>query len=69
MKVWPKNDEIRKTLKHPVGGGFTAGVSAPAEWPKDQFTIRRLKDGTIVKKAPPAPDVIKKAPAPSKPAA
>jgi hypothetical protein len=49
MQVVPKNDEMRKLLKHPSGVGFRE--KGPANWPNDSFTARRVRDGdiTIVK--------------------
>lgn len=52
MKIWPRDDTIRKTLKHPTGGGFREGMSTPAEWPRDQFTTRRIQDGSVVLQQP-----------------
>ena len=46
MKVYPKDDKIRGFLKHPSGVGFKE--YGPANWPKDAFTLRRLRDGDIV---------------------
>ena len=45
MKVWPKNDEMRKILKHPTGVPFPA--EGPADWPEDTFTHRRINDGDV----------------------
>ena len=53
MKVWPKNDEMRKILKHGAVGFPEEG---PAEWPDDTFTHRRIMDGDVMeetKKAQP----------------
>lgn len=62
MQVWPKNDEMRKILKHPNKVGFREEGSA--EWPDDSFTYRRIQDGDVVLKEPvletkpkPTPDV------------
>ena len=44
MKVWPRNEEIRKVLKHGVIGFPAEG---PAEWPDDTFTHRRIMDGDV----------------------
>lgn len=44
MKVWPKNDTMRKLLKHGVVGFPGEG---PAEWPDDTFTHRRIEDGDV----------------------
>jgi hypothetical protein len=52
VKVTPKNDTLRKLLRHPRAGGFRAEGSA--EWPDDRFTQRRVKDGDVtVEKAEP----------------
>jgi hypothetical protein len=45
VRVVPKNDELRLILRHP-SAGFFRGAGA-AEWPDDQFTRRRLRDGDI----------------------
>jgi|SoiMetStandDraft_5_1073268.scaffolds.fasta_scaffold212023_2 hypothetical protein len=45
MKVLPKNDQVRKLLKHPVAKGFRA--EGPADWPNDSFTARRIADGDV----------------------
>jgi hypothetical protein len=45
VRVTPKNDELRKALKHPNGVKFPATGSV--EWPLDQFTRRRIKDGSV----------------------
>lgn len=51
MQVWPKNDSMRKLLKHPHGKvGFHETGSA--EWPDDSFTYRRIQDGDVVLKDP-----------------
>ena len=58
MKVWPKNDQVRKYIKHPTARGFRP--EGPAEWPADVFTFRLLQDGDITtadpagKQKPPA---------------
>ena len=51
MKVYAKNDDIRKYIRHwPTNMKFNdEGV---AEWPDDQFTRRRLRDGDITLEAP-----------------
>jgi len=45
VRVLPKNDAIRKLIKHPVGGPFRA--EGAAEWPSDSFTARRIADGDV----------------------
>jgi hypothetical protein len=57
VRVVPKNDDLRRFLKHGLTRvGFLAEGSA--EWPMDQFTKRRLKDGDItIEQAAPPPEV------------
>lgn len=50
MKVWPKNDTMRKLLRHPSSGGFRE--TGPAEWLGDSFTHRLLRDGDILPSDP-----------------
>jgi hypothetical protein len=45
VRVEPKNDDMRRLLKHPRAGGFRAEGSI--EWPDDTFTRKRLRDGDI----------------------
>jgi hypothetical protein len=45
IPVVPANDDGRRLLKHPKGGGFPKEGSAT--WPNDTFTRRRLADGSI----------------------
>lgn len=45
VKVIPKNDTIRKLIKHPVGGPFRG--QGAAEWPDDTYTARRIADGDV----------------------
>ena len=45
VKVLPKNDTIRKLIKHPVGGPFRA--EGAMDWPDDSFTARRVADGDV----------------------
>lgn len=44
-RVLPKNDSVRKLLKHPNAGAFPEVGSA--KWPDDSFTHRRLADGDV----------------------
>lgn len=50
MQVWPKNDVIRKILRHPNGVGFRD--EGPADWPDESFTARRIADGDVLTEAP-----------------
>lgn len=45
IRVEPKNDDMRRLLKHPRAGHFRSEGSM--EWPDDTFTHRRLRDGDI----------------------
>jgi len=45
VRVLPRDDTIRKGIKHPSGAKFPA--SGSVEWPLDSFTRRRLADGTV----------------------
>jgi hypothetical protein len=52
VRVTPANDDLRRVLKHPKGGlAFPAG-SGSVEWPLDQFTRRRIKDGSVIREEP-----------------
>ena len=46
VKVMPKNDAMRKMLKHPLGN-IAFREEGPMEWPDDAFTSRRLQDGDV----------------------
>lgn len=49
VRVYPASDEIRKYIIHPLTRmRFTASMSESVEWPFDQFTKRRLKDGVVL---------------------
>jgi hypothetical protein len=45
VRVSPANDDMRRVLAHPRAGYFPAEGSA--EWPDDDFTHRRIRDGDI----------------------
>jgi len=46
VRVTPKDDLIRKHIFHPrTGARFPAEGSV--EWPLDQFTKRRIRDGDV----------------------
>jgi len=51
MKVWPKNDEMRKFLTHPLGN-IAFREDGSAEWPDDSFTHRRIQDGDVTNEDP-----------------
>jgi hypothetical protein len=46
VKVRPITDVAKQFVRHPIVGGFTGG-DAGTTWPKDSFTIRRLRDRDI----------------------
>lgn len=58
MKVWPKDDTMRRLLKHPSRGGFRS-PEGPEEWPDDSFTYRRIQDGDVLTEDPAVKPVAK----------
>jgi len=46
IRVLPRDDDMRRLLKHPKAGGFRSEGSL--EWPDDNFTQRRLRDGSVI---------------------
>ena len=49
ISVVPANDDVRRLMKHPHGGGFPE--SGAATWPDDRFTKRRLADSSVTREA------------------
>jgi len=47
VRVNPKNDVLRKTLIHPINKIAFPADSGSVEWPYDDFTKRRLRDGDV----------------------
>jgi hypothetical protein len=47
VKLNPRDDDVRRVLKHPNGIGFPK--DGPAEWPLDKFTNRRLTEGSVTR--------------------
>jgi hypothetical protein len=45
VRVLPRDDDMRRILKHPSGLGFRS--SGSIEWPLDKWTQRRLREGAI----------------------
>lgn len=50
-KVYAKNADMVRLLKHPTAGGFR-DLETPAEWPDDSFTFRRIRDGDVSEEEP-----------------
>ena len=46
VRVTPANDDLRRTLKHPKGS-VKFPEKGSVEWPLDQFTRRRIKEGSL----------------------
>jgi hypothetical protein len=53
VQVWPKNEAMRKLLKHPHDN-VSFREEGPSDWPDDSFTHRRVMDGDIVLEDPDA---------------
>lgn len=45
VRLTPKDDNTRQVLRHPRYGAFPS--SGSVEWPLDQFTKRRIRDGSV----------------------
>lgn len=55
IRVWPASENIRRYIKHPLGNiAFRATMQDSVEWPFDQFTKRRIADGTVLDHPPDA---------------
>jgi hypothetical protein len=51
MLVWPKDETMRKLLRHPSNQvGFRP--EGPIDWPDDTFTARRIADGDVLTSDP-----------------
>jgi hypothetical protein len=46
VRVTPTRPELRKVLRHPANN-IPFGSSGSVEWPNDQFTKRRVRDGDV----------------------
>jgi hypothetical protein len=56
VRVTPKNDDLRKILKHPTAG-MAFRETGSVEWPYDTFTKKRELEGVItVEKREPRED-------------
>jgi hypothetical protein len=47
IRVEPKDDAMRRLLKHPKAGRFRS--SGSAEWPDDKYTQKRLREGSVTR--------------------
>lgn len=47
IKVYAASPEIHEVMKHPSGTKFRGDFGTATEWPHDNFTHRRLVDGSI----------------------
>ena len=45
VRVTPRDDDVRKSIRHPTAGGFRAEGSI--DWPLDSFTKRRIREGAV----------------------
>ena len=62
MKVWAKNEDVARVLKHPVGGGIP--FPEPGDWPDDTFTYRQVQACDVSLQGPEA-QAVEKRPAPA----
>lgn len=51
VRVVPRDETIRRDIKH-MPGGIMFPAEGSVEWPLDQFTKRRLRDGTVTLESP-----------------
>ena len=47
IRVEPKNEDLRRVMFHPVGK-IKFRSTGSVEWPDDQFTRRRIRDGDVI---------------------
>jgi hypothetical protein len=45
IRVEPRDDDMRRVMKHPRAGAFRS--SGSREWPNDRFTQKRIADGSV----------------------
>ena len=53
MKVFAKNDDVKRLITHPQGN-IAFREDGSAEWPDDSFTHRRIMDGDVTTEEPKA---------------
>jgi hypothetical protein len=51
MKVYALKENLRKFIYHPLGR-IRFDENGVADWPRDQFTIRRWRDGDVSLRPP-----------------
>lgn len=54
VRVLPATENMMRIMHHPCGVRFMS-MDRPAEWPYDQFTLRRLQEGSIKQVGKPYP--------------
>jgi len=52
IRVWAANEGLRRVLRHPTGIRFQADINVSVGWPEDAFTLRRLRDGSVLDHPP-----------------
>jgi hypothetical protein len=52
IKVYAANEALRGALRHSNGTRFRSGLDQAVEWPNDNFTHRRIADGSVLTDAP-----------------
>lgn len=59
MRVIPKNEELRKVLRHPSNLDLAFPAEGSMEWPDDSFTHRRIVDGDVTVEGEKKPEPVK----------
>jgi hypothetical protein len=47
VKVYAAGEDLRAVLRHANGTRFRASLDQAVEWPNDNFTARRIADGSV----------------------
>jgi hypothetical protein len=50
VRVLPRDESVRRDIRH-MPGGIAFPAEGSVEWPLDQFTKRRLIDGTVIRES------------------
>jgi hypothetical protein len=53
--VYPRDDGVRRFLKHPATGRGFSNYPDATPWPDDQFTKRRIMEGSVLTSPPADP--------------